>query len=326
MIQDRNTCPICGGSLSRPIQYTADNKISIPCNDCGHFAMTREFYEDNIEYPRVDKSQIASYLYYHRSYDDHPKRIPCICTQELTLSNHLHCVTMNEIQNWYPKSFHEKVDLFLLNMDSRSHFLGDLIILSRGMIRSAFFVDRKPKGPMGTHPGAVNTQAHFFENYILKHGLVSAANSGYYLEPEGLARVDELQRNQAKTSKNVFVAMSFSSEQDSIREAIRAAIISCEFVPRIMDEIEHNNQIVPEMLHEIREARFVVAELSTGNNGAYYEAGYAAGQGKDVILLIRADVPDKERHFDIRQANIILWKDEEDLKNRLIARIKATIA
>lgn len=326
MIKAFNTCPICGGSLSRPIQYTPDNKIGIPCDDCGHFAMTREFYEDYIEYPRVNKSQIASYLYYHRSYDDHPKRIPCICTQELTLSDHLHCVTMNEIQNWYPKSFREKVDLFLLNMDSRSHFLGDLVILSCGMIRSAFFVDRNPKGPMGTHPEAVNTQAHFFEEYILKHGLVFAAKSGYYLEPEGLARVDELQRNQSKASKNVFVAMSFSPEQDSIREAIRAAIISCEFVPRIMDEIEHNNQIVPEMLHEIREARFVVAELSTGNNGAYYEAGYAAGQGKDVILLIRADVPDKERHFDIRQANIILWKDEEDLKNRLIARIKATIA
>lgn len=328
MIQDRNTCPICGGSVKLPIYHTVGMKIYVPCEHCGDYAMTRNFHDDFVQQGAVNKSKIASYLYYHRSHDEYNDslRIPCICHKQINSDENFRLVTMDEIENWYPKTFREKVDLFLLNMDSRSHFLGDLVILSREMIRSAFFVDRNPKGPMGTHPDAVNTQAHFFEDYILKHSLVSAANSGYYLEPEGLARVDELQRNQSNASKNVFVAMSFSPEQDSIREAIRAAIISCEFVPRIMDEIEHNNQIVPEMLHEIREARFVVAELSTGNNGAYYEAGYAAGQGKDVILLIRADVPDKERHFDIRQANIILWKDEEDLKNRLIARIKATIA
>ena len=288
--------------------------------------MTREFYEDNIEYPRVDKSQIASYLYYHRSYDDHPKRIPCICTKELTLGKPFYCITMEEIQNWYPRTFHEKVDLFLLNLDSRSNFLGDLVLFTPERLRSAFFVDRNPKGPFAGYTQAVDAQSKFFINHLEKQELVYISSSGFTLEPKGIARVDELQKSHSDSSKNAFIAMSFAAEQAPIREAIKSAIIDCSFIPRVMDEIEYNNQIVPEMLHEIREARFVVAELSTGNNGAYYEAGYAAGQGKDVILLIRADVPDKERHFDIRQANIILWKDEEDLKNRLIARIKATIA
>ena len=79
------------------------------------------------------------------------------------------------------------------------------------------------------------------------------------------------------------------------------------------------------MLHEIREARFLVAELSSGNNGAYYEAGYAAGFGKDVILLFSDNVPEKNRHFDARQTNTIQWKNPDDLKERLVARIKATI-
>jgi nucleoside 2-deoxyribosyltransferase len=288
--------------------------------------MTREFYEDNIEYPRVDKSQIASYLYYHRSYDDHPKRIPCICTKELTLGKPFYCITMEEIQNWYPRTFQEKVDLFLLNLGSRSNFLGDLVFYHGEKRNSALFVDRNPKGPMGTHPDAISRQRGFIQHYLESKNYASQNQHGFSLSAAGLSRVAELQKSHVYSSKNAFIAMSFAAEQAPIREAIKSAIIDCGFIPRVMDEIEYNNQIVPEMLHEIREARFVVAGLSTGNNGAYYEAGYAAGQGKDVILLIRADVPDKERHFDIRQANIILWKDEEDLKNRLIARIKATIA
>ena len=271
----------------------------------------------------VDEVDSIGYVdEYADEYVDESVRIPCICHKQINSDEGFRLVTMEEIRNWYPKTFREKVDLFLLNMDSRSHFLGDLVILSREMIRSAFFVDRKPKGPMGTHPDAVNTQAHFFENYILKHGLVSAANSGYYLEPEGLARVDELQRNQSNASKNVFVAMSFAPEMLPIRDAIKDALIECGFVPRIMDEIEHNHQIVP----EIREARFVIAELTGHNNGAYFEAGYALGYGKEVIQICDKAKFGTDGHFDVKQVNTILWEDTADLTKRLIARIKATIA
>ena len=155
---------------------------------------------------------------------------------------------------------------------------------------------------------------------------MSTAANGFSLEPDGHARVEELQRNQAKTSKNVFDAMSYAPDMLPIRDAIKDALIECGFVPRIMDEIEHNHQIVPEMLYEIREARFVIAELTGHNNGAYFEAGYALGYGKEVIQICDKAKFGTDGHFDVKQVNTILWEDTTDLTKRLIARIRATIA
>ena len=69
------------------------------------------------------------------------------------------------------------------------------------------------------------------------------------LKPDGWQRLDELQKNASQLAKNVFVAMSFAEDMALIRESIKKAITECGYVPRIMDEIEHNHQIVPEMLY-----------------------------------------------------------------------------
>ena len=92
-----------------------------------------------------------------------------------------------------------------------------------------------------------------------------------------------------------------------------------------MDEIEHNHQIVPEMLYEIRQARFVIAELTGHNNGAYYEAGYALGLGKDVIHVCKSEQFGTDGHFDVKQVNTVLWDNETELAEKLAKRIKATI-
>lgn len=70
--------------------------------------------------------------------------------------------------------------------------------------------------------------------------------------------------------------------------------------------------------------------------GVYYEAGYAKGLGKEVIITCRRDWYEGEKagagnsgkekiHFDINHINIIQWSTPEELKERLIKRIKATI-
>ena len=119
--------------------------------------------------------------------------------------------------------------------------------------------------------------------------------------------------------------MSFAENMKPIRESIRKAITECGYIPRIMDEIEHNHQIVPEMLYEIRQSKFVIAELTGHNNGAYFEAGYALGNGKEVIQLCNKEKFSEDGHFDVKQVNTILWDNHDDLCERLINRIKATI-
>ena len=85
---------------------------------------------------------------------------------------------------------------------------------------------------------------------------------------------------------------------------------------------EHNNQIVPEIFKEIDDSEFVIADLTGHRGGVYYEAGYAMAKEKTVILSCRDG---ENTHFDVAQINTIYWQNEDDLFERLIRRIKATV-
>lgn len=86
---------------------------------------------------------------------------------------------------------------------------------------------------------------------------------------------------------------------------------------------------MPEIFYEIKNSKFVVVDVTEQNYGAYYEAGYAQALGKEVIVCCRKEIfdnPDTKPHFDIAQKSMILWVTEDDLKTRLINRIKATVS
>lgn len=122
--------------------------------------------------------------------------------------------------------------------------------------------------------------------------------------------------------KKVFIAMSFDSSMQRAREFIMDAIQSCGYVPMLIDIKEHNNQIVPEIYKEINGSEFVIADLTGQRGGVYYEAGYAVAKDKNLILCCKKG---ENPHFDVAQINTIFWKNEEDLKERLVKRIKATV-
>lgn len=122
--------------------------------------------------------------------------------------------------------------------------------------------------------------------------------------------------------KKVFIAMSFDESMNKARGQIRAAIKECGYEPMIINMKEHNNQIVPEIFKEIEDSKFVVADLTGNKGGVYYEAGYAVAKNKELILCCKAG---KKPHFDVAQINTIFWKNEQELKEKLVKRIKATI-
>ena len=130
--------------------------------------------------------------------------------------------------------------------------------------------------------------------------------------------------------------MAFNTETDDTRKAIKAGIEKAGYSPEFIDEIKHNRQIVPEMFRLIRESRFLILDITDPNYGAYYEAGYALGLGKEVIICCSSDVFNKDYtnvenakyikpHFDILQKQVLIWKDYEDLTNKLCEWIKAII-
>ena len=69
--------------------------------------------------------------------------------------------------------------------------------------------------------------------------------------------------------------------------------------------------------------------------GVYFEAGYARGLGKEVIVTCKDNEEANERrHFDIDQLNTLFWDEKDgklydrngkDFVHRLAERIKVTV-
>lgn len=149
----------------------------------------------------------------------------------------------------------------------------------------------------------------------------------YIITASGWKKIDELQKEELIINQG-FIAMSFKEETKPIREAFRKAMTESGYSVAIIDEKEHNNQIVPEIFYEIERSKFVVVDITYPNYGAYYEAGYAQALGKQVIICCRETEfkSDNSRpHFDISQKSMVVWKDESNLVARLKRRIEATV-
>jgi len=147
------------------------------------------------------------------------------------------------------------------------------------------------------------------------------------LTAKGWERVYELETKGNPFSNKIFIAMWFDkSMTEAWENGIRTAIkdVFPGFAPIRIDYEEHNNEIVDEIIANIRESRFVIADFTGQRNGVYYEAGFAVGLNKPIIMACRvADF--KNCSFDTNHRNHIVWKDPEDLRIKLINRIRATI-
>ncbi|MEC9282394.1 MAG: hypothetical protein VX642_06760 [Bdellovibrionota bacterium] len=145
------------------------------------------------------------------------------------------------------------------------------------------------------------------------------------LTPKGWEKVEKTKSGYG--SKKVFIAMSFGIEDRSeIQGAIERACKSCALDATTVDKEEFEGGITDKIISMINESRLVIADFTQNKHGVYYEAGYAAGIGKSLILTIRDDQEEIENlHFDTRHLNHITWTSYSDLEEKLVNRIKATL-
>lgn len=141
------------------------------------------------------------------------------------------------------------------------------------------------------------------------------------LTMKGWERFYELEKKKVN-SKQCFIAMNFSDDFNAALRAITETINECGYDAYCVKGLQHNDDISDLIVAGIKKSRFVIAEFSGERPSAYYEAGYAKGLGRDVIWMAREG---EKLHFDTRQYNHIIWKDEADLKLKLRDRIEATI-
>ena len=125
---------------------------------------------------------------------------------------------------------------------------------------------------------------------------------------DGWQRFEELKRAHI-SSRYAFFARRFNNVEldKAFEECLRPAVEATGYELRLVTQRAGLVDAVIE--DEIRRCRFLVADLSDDNAGAYWEAGFAEGLGKPVIYVCCAkkDGVLKETHFDANHRNTVRW-------------------
>jgi nucleoside 2-deoxyribosyltransferase len=172
------------------------------------------------------------------------------------------------------------------------------------------------------------TEATFYQSALEEQGFLSAVTTAdksrpCWLTASGWQELERIQQSGADSSLG-FIAMWFDHSQDAAKLSIESAINKSGYVPRRIDQHEHVNRIDDEIIAQIRQSKFLVADLTGHRNGVYFEAGFMLGLGRPVIWLCHE--PEFEKvHFDTRQYNTIKYQNVEELTAKLQYRIEAIL-
>ena len=146
----------------------------------------------------------------------------------------------------------------------------------------------------------------------------------------GWERYRELKRATSE-SRKAFMAMQYGeAELDAIVENVfRDAVKKTGFELSRLDDPDQPAGLIDDQLRvAIRTSRFLIADLTHENRGAYWEAGYAEGLGKPVIYTCEEKkFEELQTHFDTNHHLTILWdsKQPEKAAEKLKNTIRATL-
>ena len=157
--------------------------------------------------------------------------------------------------------------------------------------------------------------------------------SGYAGYPPISVRVLNQSAEYATGESNgtCFMAMAFGHQQLDL-------IVSKHIKPSIIEKfniaVVTSNDLsqagsIDQIIRDgIRNSKFVIADLTHSNNGAYWEAGFAEGAGIPVIYTCREDVFQAEStHFDVNHQTTVLWSIDGlgEFDTKLIEVVQNTI-
>jgi len=126
-----------------------------------------------------------------------------------------------------------------------------------------------------------------------------------------------------------FMAMPFRYDyiNDAFEKHWKPAAGDAGYRLELITENQTAGVIVENIKGKIRRSKFLVCDLSGGNRGAYWEAGFAEGLGKPIIYLCEKKYI-KCIHFDVKHFLYIEWDRKNPAKaaKQLQDVIKETMA
>ncbi|MDQ3774038.1 MAG: hypothetical protein M3461_06565 [Pseudomonadota bacterium] len=173
---------------------------------------------------------------------------------------------------------------------------------------------------------------HLFDTKILRGSLsktMSGMSAHATLTFDGWRYFDQLHRGAA-TSRKAFMAMKYGDPTLDfvVDKAFRPALRKTGFSLQRLDEAPKAGLIDDRLRVEIRTSRFLIADLTHENAGAYWEAGFAEGLGKPVIYTCeKGKFAASTTHFDTNHHLTVVWSAEDltTCEEALKATIRATL-
>ncbi len=142
---------------------------------------------------------------------------------------------------------------------------------------------------------------------------------------DGWKRYDELIKGKLSYGK-AFMAMKFGDpDLDKIfQNHFKPAVKQTGYDLFKLDEKPEAGLIDIRMRQEIKTSKFIIADLTHDNLGAYWEAGFAEGIGKPVIYTCEeSKFNTAKTHFDVNHHLTIKW--EKGKEDQAVADLKAAI-
>jgi nucleoside 2-deoxyribosyltransferase len=143
------------------------------------------------------------------------------------------------------------------------------------------------------------------------------------LKLDGWEYYENLKRGSI-SSRKAFMAMQYGDKEldEIVTKHFRPAVKAAGFELYRLDDAPKAGLIDDRLKVEIRTSRFLIADLTHENRGAYWEAGFAQGLGKPVIYTCEKSKFDEQKtHFDTNHNTTVVWdrnnleKAAIDLKN-----------
>jgi hypothetical protein len=296
-----STCPVCKSLLLLSTPELQTRELAFGCPRCGAYHTTFEAFSALSELS--NKHWTCRYVTSHAIRRRHnPDGPPFLVTTPWLAS-----VWANEN---LPRP-QEQADMFV-------EFLGTANRVSSDWVRCH---PQRLAGILGTadDPTTQDTKGltYIFDHLTAK-GLIEqptqtplSTDDGamlYRLTFDGWERFDEL-RHRSVDSRVAFMAMGYGDEDvDRAFAAFIGAVGQTGFELRRLDQKPKAGLIDLRMRVEIRSAKFLVADLTGENRGAYWEAGFAEGLGKKVYYTCEGSKFDRVKtHFDTEHLLTVKW-------------------
>ena len=342
MDEKTEICPICRLYIAKTILLANGDLIKCECRDCGSYIMSRpEFHLCQGE-SYCDKKQVS-------------RRSAVMLERNLKGLNDIVRIKVNEqglfcfeatgesISKSYPTTFQDKLQRGFanivrgLNRPATVPFYLDNIQHEK---KSLLFID-------DSYESVDDLLRYMVEEGWLKEAASGDIRKKYMATSKGMVLFDG--NKNGNRSGNAFLAMWFGVEGNELyREAVQKGVSAAGYHLQVVDQEEYNGFIMDKVVNLINDSAFVIADLSAApeimedrkvkngvRGGVYWEAGYAAGQRKQVILTCRDDEESMERiHFDLQQHNQIRWRivggkiittDGVGLAEAIEQRVRATV-